>query len=491
MSNLNLDIEELLKLKQKPNRNQQEESLAIKLITLTSLLDKLKDTYNSYYLPFIMVYIAINEYLIEKFEPNEEKLKTSLYQKLTKKKIGDSAKELLIFTMTLIKKQPIRRNQIQRLSEIEKAYLNRALLALEGACSIQKNDQLILETTATRRNQRTGNPERIGTPVIAEAIGIILSTAFGQYTVYYAYDQINNKRLELPTDIFNDQIPILETPKLKEYYRTALISISANQEILKERIKEISIQIIEGEIDILESRKLQEITEDIWDTINDLINRINLANNPRLEAILLTLEGTTSIAREFYPFVLENDKQRPGRILTHISTRTQTLFPELSGRAFVKEKEKQRDIYNNFLENTQIQIEGINRRLIAESPEFYKIPERDPRTGGIFYRNNYNNQFTILPYKFHHLILHHLDAIDNILYAEGARYKLFFEEEESYSLINSEINKRNQEFAEKIKIIEELELEKEKLEEATNKIINRILTKKSAEKPKRTRSNSL
>ena len=126
--------------------------------------------------------------------------------------------------------QSTRRNQEPQFSEIEKAYLNRALLALEGARNIQENDQvtpvifqntrltqatqnyllqhhqqLILETTTTRRNPRTRNLERIGTPVIAEAIGILLQTAFGQYTVYYAYDQINNKRLGLPTDIFNDR----------------------------------------------------------------------------------------------------------------------------------------------------------------------------------------------------------------------------------------------------------------------------------------------
>ena len=88
--------------------------------------------------------------------------------------------------------------------------------------------------------------------------------------------------------------------------------------------------------DILESRTLQQITEDIWDTINDLINQINPTNNPRLEAILLTFEGARSIAREFYLFVLEHDKQRPRRIPPHISTRTQTLFPELTGRALVK-----------------------------------------------------------------------------------------------------------------------------------------------------------
>src|SRR6185312_5981208 len=44
------------------------------------------------------------------------------------------------------------------------------------------------------------------------------------------------------------EIPTLETPKLKEYYRTTLTSILVNQGILEERIKEILIQIIEGEI---------------------------------------------------------------------------------------------------------------------------------------------------------------------------------------------------------------------------------------------------
>ncbi|CAG8609524.1 24213_t:CDS:2, partial [Racocetra persica] len=156
-------------------------------------------------------------------------------------------------------------------------YSNEALLALEGARNIQENNQitpiifpntrltqatqnyllqhhqqLVLETATARRNPRTGNLERVRIPIIVEAIRIILQMAFGQYTVYYTYDQINNKRLGLPTDIFNDQIvkeiPILETPKLKEYYRTALISISVNQEILEERIKEILTQIIEGEI---------------------------------------------------------------------------------------------------------------------------------------------------------------------------------------------------------------------------------------------------
>jgi len=82
-------------------------------------------------------------------------------------------------------RQPTRGNQAQRLSEIEKAYLNRALLALEGARNIQENDQatqiifqntgltqatqnyllqhyqqLILETTATRRNPKNQKPRK-------------------------------------------------------------------------------------------------------------------------------------------------------------------------------------------------------------------------------------------------------------------------------------------------------------------------------------------
>jgi len=87
MSSLNLDIEELLKLEQKPNRDRQEESLAIKLITLTSLLDKLKNIYDDYYLPSIVVYIAINEYLKEKFEPEnplQKEIKKFLVSKTDK-----------------------------------------------------------------------------------------------------------------------------------------------------------------------------------------------------------------------------------------------------------------------------------------------------------------------------------------------------------------------------------------------------------------------
>ncbi|RIB12740.1 hypothetical protein C2G38_2041581 [Gigaspora rosea] len=246
--------------------------------------------------------------------------------------------------------------------------------------------------------------------------------------------------------------------------------------------------------DILETREHIQITDDIWETINSLINQINPTNNSRLGAILLTLEGAKSIAREFYPHILEYDKQRPNKIPAHILTRTQTLFPELTGRALVKEQEKQRNIYNNFLDNTQAQIEGIKKRLLAESPEFCKIFEDNPETEETeFYYGDYNNQFTILPFRFHHLILHHLEAIDNILYSEGARNKTYFEEEESYTSAYSEINKLNQEFVDQTKKVKNLKEEKERLEQATDKIINKILLEnnKSIGKPKRTRSNSL
>ena len=246
--------------------------------------------------------------------------------------------------------------------------------------------------------------------------------------------------------------------------------------------------------DILESRELIQITDDIWNTINDLIDRINPTNNSRLGAILLTLEGAKSIAREFYPHTLEYDKQRPDRIPPHILTRTATLFPDLTGRELVKEQKKQRNIYNNFLDNTQAQIEGIKKRLLAESPEFCKIFEENPETEETeFYYGDYNNQFTILPFRFHHLILHHLEAIDNILYSEGARNKIYFEEEESYISAYTEINKLSQEFLDQAKKVKELKKEKERLEQATDKIINRILLEnnKSTEKPKRIRSNSI
>ncbi|RIB21054.1 hypothetical protein C2G38_2177669 [Gigaspora rosea] len=328
-------------------------------------------------------------------------------------------------------RQPTRRAQESQLSETEKAYLNRALLALEGARQIQENDQvtqIIFPNTGltqatqdfllqhyTQLIQEHSNDFRVRTSIINEAFGILLQTAFGQYTKIILL--LENYKSDIVKELST-----LETPRLKEYYKTALISISINQGILEERIKEILIQNIEGEInnlmnkeqnrtleklrrfrfnwqpistqtrrkktkryprdkDILESRELIQITDDIWKTINDLINRINPTNNSRLGAILLILEGAKSIAREFYLHVLEYDKQRPNKIPAHILTQTQTLFPELTERALVKEQEKQRNICNNFLDNTQAQIEGIKKRLLAESPEFCKIFEDNPETG--------------------------------------------------------------------------------------------------------------
>ncbi|RIB29652.1 hypothetical protein C2G38_2154704 [Gigaspora rosea] len=326
------------------------------------------------------------------------------------------------------------------------------LLALERARQIQENDQI--------------------TPIIFPNTGLTQATQ----------DFLLQHHTQLIQEQNSKRIKTLEPPRLKEYYKTALISISVNQGILKERIKEISIQNIEG-----------EIVDKIIETLLHINNtKINPTNNSRLGAILLKLERAKSIAREFYPHVLEYDKQRPNKIPAHILTRTQTLFPELTGRALVKEQEKQRNIYNNFLDNTQAQIEGIKKRLLAESPEFCKIFEDNPETGETeFYYGDYNNQFTILPFRFHHLIFHHLEAIDNILYSEGARNKIYFEEEESYESAYSEINKLSQEFIDKTKEVKELRKEKERLEQITNKIINRILLKNElVEKPKRIRSNS-
>ena len=60
------------------------------------------------------------------------------------------------------------------------------------------------------------------------------------------------------------EIPILETPKLKEFYRTALTSILVNQGILEEEIKEILIQIIEGEIVDKITKTLSYINNTKW-----------------------------------------------------------------------------------------------------------------------------------------------------------------------------------------------------------------------------------
>ncbi|RIB04930.1 hypothetical protein C2G38_2221088 [Gigaspora rosea] len=374
-----------------------------------------------------------------------------------------SKEELNIKLQGLLDQIKIQIQSLQGQLTLEEAYKNNEYTFLfKRATAIYKTinsnkSELILETSTTRRNPRTNNLEIIGTPIIAKAIGILLQTAFGQYTKIILL--LENYKSEVVKELTT-----LETPRLKEYYKTALISISVNQGILEERnnlMNEEQNRTLEElrrfrfnwkpisrppknrkakryprNKDILESRELIQITDDIWNTINDLIDRINPTNNSRLGAILLTLEGAKSIAREFYPHTLEYDKQRPDRIPPHILTRTATLFPDLTGRELVKEQKKQRNIYNNFLDNTQAQIEGIKKRLLAESPEFCKIFEENPETEETeFYYGDYNNQFTILPFRFHHLILHHLEAIDNILYSEGARNKIYFEEEEKEIII--------------------------------------------------------
>ncbi|RIB12264.1 hypothetical protein C2G38_2201101 [Gigaspora rosea] len=266
MSKLNL--EELISLEQGESKNNKELNLAVKLATLLALFKLLASIYDKDYISSALIKESIFKYL-KTFQPTDP-LRKEL-ENLINNLSGNTAN---------------RYNQ----SEIEKAYLNRALLALEEAQNIQENDQvtpiifqnkgltqatqnyllqhyqqLVLETTTARRNSRTGNLERIGTPIIVEAIGIILQTTFGQYT-------------------------------------------------------------------------------------------INPTNNPRLGAILLTKVKKHS--KRILSIILEHDKQRPGRIPPHISTRTQTLFPELLGRALLKEEEKQRNIYNNFLENTWVAIKS-------------------------------------------------------------------------------------------------------------------------------------
>ena len=114
---------------------------------------------------------------------------------------------------------PPNRRNIQILTSHELAYLNRALLALDGARQIQQNDQatavIFPNTGLTQATQnyllshhRTLISETAGrietnSPIIQKALAVLARTAFGIYTVYYAYDQINNKRLGLPTDILN------------------------------------------------------------------------------------------------------------------------------------------------------------------------------------------------------------------------------------------------------------------------------------------------
>src|SRR5260363_424581 len=61
-------FEELLKQEPEETQEKKEESLAIKLITITSPLDKLENTYDRYYLLSIIVKFAITDYFEDKIE---------------------------------------------------------------------------------------------------------------------------------------------------------------------------------------------------------------------------------------------------------------------------------------------------------------------------------------------------------------------------------------------------------------------------------------
>ncbi|RIB01674.1 hypothetical protein C2G38_2230070 [Gigaspora rosea] len=135
----------------------------------------------------------------------------------------------------------VQRKYLSQIRKLVEFYIEERLTQATQDYLLQHHTQLILETSTTRRNPRTNNLEIIGTPVITEAIGILLQTAFGLYTKIILL--LENYKSEIIRELTT-----LETPRLKEYYRTALISISVNQGILEEKIKEISIQNIEGEI---------------------------------------------------------------------------------------------------------------------------------------------------------------------------------------------------------------------------------------------------
>ena len=234
--------------------------------------------------------------------------------------------------------------------------------------------------------------------------------------------------------------------------------------------------------EILEQRTPEEISEDIWETIGDLIDRINPTNNSRLGAILLTLEGARGIGNHFHSQNLEFDKQRPQRIPPHILTKVEKGNPDLTGQALLKECIKQRDIYNEFLENTQTQLSGIKKRIILEVPEFCKIIEEESESETesgredqiltnrrIVSYGDYDHQFTILPFNFKNQILHHLEAIDNILFCEGARNTYLFEEEEHHGSLQSEVKRLQLE-----KEAQERNLLRiEKVEQRLNELIKR------------------
>src|SRR5260363_193482 len=100
---------------------------------------------------------------------------------------------------------PLNRRNIQILTPHESAYLNRTLLALDGARHIQQNDQIIAvifpNTGLTQATQdyllnhhralvlETSRKIETNTLIIQKALAVLARTAFGIYTVHYAYDQ--------------------------------------------------------------------------------------------------------------------------------------------------------------------------------------------------------------------------------------------------------------------------------------------------------------
>ncbi|RIB30015.1 hypothetical protein C2G38_2153743 [Gigaspora rosea] len=203
MSNFNLEdlnVEELLKLEQETNRNKQEEN-----------------TYNEYYLPSITVYVAINKYLKEKFEP-EHPLRKEIEKFINSTTEEESnQREYLNIIWSIV-------NYIIPKHFGNRPYEQRVPTAkelLNGTYNHEKEYEL-----AKSRYIQNREEEKTRTYYIKKII-LLLET--------YKSEIVK-------------ELSILETPRLKEYYKTALISISVNQEILEERIKEISIQNLEGEI---------------------------------------------------------------------------------------------------------------------------------------------------------------------------------------------------------------------------------------------------
>ncbi|RIB04797.1 hypothetical protein C2G38_2221357 [Gigaspora rosea] len=177
-------LEELTNLEQGETQDDKKKNLAIKLTTLIELFRIFSDTYDDYYLLSSIAEIFIIQYIKENFEekhPLRKEIESFL-------KYFDS-QEYQNNQSWQVSRQIQENNQATRI-----IFPNTGLTQATQDFLLQHHIQLI---------QEQSNDFRVRTLVINEAFGILLQTAFGQYTVYYAYDQINNKRLGLPTDIFN------------------------------------------------------------------------------------------------------------------------------------------------------------------------------------------------------------------------------------------------------------------------------------------------